>query len=635
MLQFVHQLMAWVGEHPHWAGVIVASIACAEALAFVGLLVPGATLMIGAGALVGVGALGFWSTLAWAVAGAVLGDGVSYWIGHRYKESLRAVRPLRERPQLLGRGEAFFEQHGGKSVFLARFIGPVRPIVPVVAGMLGMSPPRFYLYNLLSALAWAPAHLLPGMAFGASLALAGQVAVRLALLLGALLVFAWLTLWLARALYRTLQRHAAQWATGALLWAQRHRAFSWLIGDVLDPRRPVPRALLAWLAVLVAAGWLFLGVLQDIVAGDPLVYAGQSLHHLLQHLRTPLGDRLLIAVTELGDLSVALPVILVVLAWLLWRGAARDAAYWLAAVSFGALSVAVVKAGIPHLGGSAAAAQGHAFPSGHTSMSTVIYGFLAVLVAPALREGWRWLPYALASVLIGAIAFSRLYLGAHWLADVAAGLALGTAWVAVLAIARRRHSELPFRIPGLAAVALAAFVGAGLWHVYGNLEDDLQRYAVRSVAREMHASAWPRDGWRELPAFRRDLEGERRQPLNVQWAGDLALLRGRLLSAGWHAPLALTPRAALYWLQPGASLEQLPVPPQLNDGRAEALLLVRRAAPGMDPGTQLVLRLWPTSIRLEPGGTPLWVGTVSWQRLRRLPFLSFPRTDDHYDQAVA
>ena len=488
-IAYLQQVVSWLGGHPGWAGLIVAAITCAEALAFVGVLVPGATLMIGAGALVGIGVLGFWSTFAWAVAGAIIGDGVSFWIGHRYRDRLRSIRLLRERPALLERGETFFHRHGGKSVLLARFIGPVRPIVPVVAGMLGMAPSRFYFYNVLSALAWAPAHLLPGMAFGMSLALAGQVAGRLALLLGVLALLAWLTFWLARALYRALQ----------------------------------PRGLTLWVLVLVAGVWLFLGVLEDVLSADPLVYVGQSLHQFLQQLRTPLGDRVMVALTELGDATVALAVIAAVLGWLLWRRAWRDAAYWLAAVSLAELAVATIKAALhfPRPDGFAAVATSYSFPSGHASMSSVIYGLLAVLVAPALRAGWRWLAYALAALLVGAIAFSRLYLGAHWLADVLAGVGLGSAWVAALAIARRRRAPDGAPIPGLAAAAGVAFLVAAVWHIATGLERDLQRYAVRRGVRQMSAAGWREGGWRSLPQFRRDLEGEREQPLNVQLAGDL------------------------------------------------------------------------------------------------------------------
>lgn len=634
MFTLLQHIVSWLGAHPTSAGVIVGSIACAEALAFVGLLVPGATLIVGAGALVGMGVLGFWSTLAWCVGGAIVGDGVSYWIGHRYKEWLRTLRPLRMRPELLARGEAFFVSHGGKSVLLARFVGPVRPIVPVIAGMLAMRPARFYFYNILSALAWAPAHLLPGMAFGASLALAGQVAMRLVVLLVVSAVSSWLMVWSARALYRILKPHAANWAGSAMLWARRHRAFAWLVGDLVDPLRPAPRGLLVWFMVLAAGGWLFFGVLEDVVSADPLVYAGQSLHQLLQQLRTPLGDRIMVSVTELGDATVAVPVVAGVLAVLVLLRAWRDAGYWLAAVAFAGLSVEAVKLGLHFPRPAGFSAASYSFPSGHTVMSSVIYGYLAVLVAPSLARGWRWAPYAGAALLVGAIAFSRLYLGAHWLADVVAGIGMGSAWVAVVAIGRARHEDAERRLPWVAATAAAVFLVASVWHVHTAGSRDFERYAVRTRMSEIATRMWWQGGWQALPPFRVDLSGEREQPLNVQWVGSLRSLREILEAAGWREPRALSPHTALRWLMPHPSLRDLPVPPQLHDGHEPVLVVAYREADRVEPATQLLLRLWPTSVTLEPGHGSLWVGTVAHQRLRTLPLISFPQSDDRYNDAA-
>lgn len=638
MVELIHQLIAWIGSHPHAAGVIVALVACAESLAFVGLIVPGVAMMLGAGALVGAGVMAFWSTLAWAVAGAVIGDGVSYWLGRHYRNGLRRLRPLQAHPELLARGEAFFHRHGGKSILLARFVGPVRPVVPVIAGMLGMAPTRFYVYNLLSALVWAPAHLLPGMAFGASLALAGRVAARLAFLLSMLSVSGWMLVWLVRASYRRLQPHAAQWARGAMLWGRTHGRLAWLVADLVDPARPVSRALFVWLVLLIAGSWLFFGVLEDVLSVDPLVQAGQSFYHLLQQLRTPLGDRIMVVLTELGDAAVAIPLVAAALAWLLWRRAWRDALYWLAAVGFGALAVAAVKLAlqVPRPVELYSGLVAYSFPSGHAAMSTVIYGFLAVLSAPSFGLRARWIPYAAATLLVGGIAFSRLYLGAHWLADVAAGVGLGTAWVAVLAIARERHRRAPAQpeARGLATVAVLVFLGAGIWHVHIRLQPDLERYAVRHPVLEMSAQQWWERGWRKLPAYRLDLEGEQKQPLNVQWAGELPPLRKYLLSEGWREAPALTPRTALRWLLPNPSLDQLPLLPQLHDGQYESLLLVRTGEPATHPGNQIVLRLWPTNVKLQPGNAPVWVGTIDWQRIRHLPLVSFPRSAGGYDEAV-
>lgn len=637
MSGLINEFMQWVGLHPDLAGLIVGLIACTESLAFIGMVVPGATLTLAAGALVGAGALEFWRTFAWAAGGAVVGDGLSYWLGHRYQEQLRDLGPLRRHPEWLACGEAFFRRHGGKSILFARFVGPVRPVIPVVAGMLGMAPARFYLYNLSSALLWAAAHLLPGMAFGTSLMLAGQVATRLAVVLGVLMALAWLIVSLIRLSYRQLQPRVARWMTQAMTWGRTHRHLAWLVADLLDPARPASRALLVWLILLIAAGWLFLGVVEDVLNQDPLVYAGQAIYHLLQQLRTPLGDRIMVALTELGDAAVTIPVAAVVLVWLFWRRAWGDALYWLTAIGFGTLAVTIIKVvlKVPRPVALYSGTETYSFPSGHATLSTVIYGFLAVLVAGTFRPRWRWTPYATTALLIVGIAFSRLYLGAHWLADVTAGVSLGTAWVALLAIARERRTPLaPVSIHGLATVALLGFLSAAGRHMHNSMSRDLERYAVRHPIMAMPAPEWWRENGRLLPVWQLDLQGEREQPLNVQWAGSLDVVRQQLQSRGWREPPALSAGTALHWFLPNPTLEQLPVLPQLHDGQYQSLLLTKERLGKMPSAEQWILRLWPTTLRLKPNDTPVWIGTVAEQRSARLPLIRFPRSSGDYDAAL-
>lgn len=637
MKDVILTLVQWAGAHPQLAGLLVAMIACAESLAFIGLVVPGSVMMLGAGALVGVGVLDFWATLAWAIGGAVLGDGLSYWLGHHYQDKLTRLHFVRRHSELLVRGESFLQQHGGKSILLARFIGPIRPVLPVVAGMLDMPPVRFFAINLLSALVWAPAYLLPGMAFGASLALAGQVAGRLALVFSMLIVSVWLVTWGVRSLYRRFQPRASAWVSKGLAWGRSHRRLAWLVVDLLDPAQPVSRPLLLWLSLLVAGSWLFFGVLEDVLDLDPLVYAGQSFYHLLQQLRTPHGDRIMVVLTEMGDVAVIAPIVVSVFLWLLWVRAWRDALYLLGAVVFGVLAVAGVKFAlqIPRPIELYAGTDSYSFPSGHATLSTVVYGFLAVLSANVLAPSWRWLPYTLATLLVSGIAFSRLYLGAHWLADVAAGVGLGTAWVAVLAIARTHHSGSQRTNTGLPQLTLIVFLLSAAWHVNNRLAVDLERYAVHVPLRHMSEEQWWEMDWRSLPAYRLDLEGEREQPLNFQWAGELDVLRQRLVSKGWHQPLELNPRTAMRWLLPTPSLDELPVVPQLHSGRYEALVLVHKGDPQTRPAQQLILRLWSSPVRLQGHDTPVWLGTAAWQRIERLPLVSFPRNANGYDGALS
>jgi membrane protein DedA with SNARE-associated domain/membrane-associated phospholipid phosphatase len=632
----ISSFMQWVSVHPHLTGFLVGVIACSEALAFIGLLVPGAALMLAAGALVGAGLVDFWSIFTWAVAGAVLGDGISYWIGHHYREKLRTIRFLRRHPQWLTRGTEFFQHHGGKSVLLARFVGPVRPVIPVVAGMLGMSPLRFYLNNVFSALAWAPTHLLAGMVVGASLMLAGQVATRLAIVLVALVLAVWIIVWLVHISYRYLQPRAINWFVLAANsnWIAVHPRLKWLVTDLFDPERPPARALVIWLGLLIASMWLFLGVVEDVLNQDPLVYAGQAIFHFLQQLRTPLGDAIMIGITELGDVAVSLPLSVGVLFFLLWRRRWRDSLYWLGALGFGLIAVTIIKLilKVPRPVSLYSGSDLYSFPSGHATMSTVIYGLLAVYIASSIGSRWRWLVYALAVLLVTAIAFSRLYLGAHWLADVTAGLSLGTVGVALISIARERHRSEDNAGIGLLMVSLFVFTGAAVWHVSSQFDTDLKRYAIRHPSIVISASDWRTQACRKLPIWRVDLHGEREQPLNVQWAGDLNSIRQVLLAHGWRQPLMLTTRSALSWLLPKPTLRQLPILPQLHDGQAESIVFVHQSDQVNQQDTQLILRLWPTVLRLKGNDLPLWNGTVASQHLMQLPLISFPRLSHDFDQ---
>jgi membrane protein DedA with SNARE-associated domain len=156
----------WIVQHAQFAGPAVFFIALAESLAVVGMIVPGVAMMFGAGALVGSGALPFGPICAYAVAGAIAGDGLSFWVGRHYRDRLASLWPFTRYPGMIEHGVAFFRRYGGLSVLFGRFVGPVRAVIPLVAGMLAMPFERFLLVNVISALLWGPAYLLPGMVFG-------------------------------------------------------------------------------------------------------------------------------------------------------------------------------------------------------------------------------------------------------------------------------------------------------------------------------------------------------------------------------------------------------------------------------------------------------------------------------------
>lgn len=630
----IHGFLTWATQHQHWVIAAVFLVSLAESLAVLGLVVPGAALMLASGTLIGMGGASFWPVLLAAVTGAVAGDGIGFWLGRHFREQLSSKWPFRRHPEWLSRGSDFFRHHGAKSILFGRFVGPLRPIVPLAAGMLGMRPAAFYAFNLLSALAWAPAHLLPGMAFGATLVLASAVAGRLAALLLLLGALTWFVLWFVRWLFQVLSPRAALLVQHALDWGSRHPGMSRITGGFLDPAQPELKSLLAMAALLIGSAWLFLGVLEDVVSGDPLVRADQSIYALMRGLRTPWGDRVMVLVTELGDGVVIALVAAAVLAWLLLRRSWRAALYWSAAIGFGQVAATTIKLALQRprpFTGLYEGLAAYAFPSGHAAMSMVAYGFLAVLVARNISAPRRWFAYGVFALLISLIAVSRLYLGAHWLSDVLGGLSLGLAWVCLLGIAYIRHPG-PASVPP--AVALFACAVAGGGHVALQYSQDLARYAPRLASEHLQSARWWQEDWRRLPAYRQDLGGEFEQPLNVQWSGTLASLREKLRAHGWREPVPLGAATALRWLLPAPKLDQLPLPPQFHAGREEVLRMIYPLAAGNAGSQQLVIRLWQTSVILDPQAVPLWLGSVSYQKLERLPLLTFPVADRHYDEAL-
>jgi len=628
-------LLQWIEAHPNWAGLVVLLVSALESFLVVGLFVPGTVVMFGIGAMIAAGTMELAPTLLLAAIGAVIGDGTSYFIGRFYHQRLRVMWPFRNYPQMIGRGVDFFHQHGGKSIVLARFVGPVRPLLPAVAGMLDMPARRFFLVNVLSAILWAPAYILPGVLFGASLGLAAEIAGRLAVLLIILLALLWFSWWLMRRLSRTLQPHAQAIQQGILDWSRKHRHIEPLAAALLDPAHPEARGMTVLTGLLVLASWAVLTIPSHLTTDTLMGNLDLYLYHWLQTLRSPLGDRLMIITTQIGDGRVLYSFTLLLSLVLLVRRRWRAAVHWLLTVVIVGLLTEALKqytsvARPPLLDNSL---MNYAFPSAHASLSVAVFGFLAVLMARELRSNWHWVPYSSAVFLAVAISFSRLYLGVHWLSDILAGWSLGLVWVALMGIAYRRHPAPAVSTRILAPVALLALVLITAVHSSQKLDRDLALYRPLATAPvSLTKSDWLNGDWKLLPTYRDDLKGRHSQPLDIQWSGERLAIASRLLADGWRKPRSADLHGLLELFNGDATVEDLPVLPQVHRGESQQLLLVRDSS---DKSRLLALRLWETEYRLSDRQTPLWVGDVTWLSIEEdYRLFRFLRTDRDFSGAL-
>ncbi|WP_136247598.1 bifunctional DedA family/phosphatase PAP2 family protein [Halomonas borealis] len=445
--------------------LLTALIALLESLALVGLLVPGVVLITATASLAGHQALSVPLMLTAALFGAVIGDALSFWLGYTQRERATRMWPLSRYPEWLAQGARFFHRHGTLSVFLGRFVGPVRPVIPLIAGMLHMPPRRFLLTSLVSALLWAPAYVLPGYLLGRTwqrlpglpeslhpwLAGLGGLVVMLAL------IFSWLR-------HQTHHDGLIYRAVAGLLSRHPHGRRVW---RALARARGREAPLGTWLLLLTSLTALSAWTLVILQQGGPLPM-DQRLDALMDGLAIPGLNVVAEGMARIGD---AYGVVALVLPWALWwliRGrldvlahVAGGLAGIAALNTLGKSLIARVRPDTPlHL------ADSFAYPSAHTSTAVVLYGLAAAFIARELPLPRRFWAYWGAILVIVPMALSRLVLGVHWLSDLVGGALLGLVVCTLVQLAwqRQPHRTLrPCPWPALVTASLALGGARFMW----------------------------------------------------------------------------------------------------------------------------------------------------------------------------
>jgi undecaprenyl-diphosphatase len=621
MQAYFQYLLDIFTQNPMLAVGVAFVVAVAEAVLVIGLFVPSTTVLVGIGGLIGLGKLPFWPVF-WAVAlGAAIGDAISYWIGHTYRERLYGMWPFSRYTSLLASGQEYFRVHGGKSVVIGRFIPGVKAVVPGIAGMMGMNPLRFTTLNVLSALAWAATHLLPGMSAGWVMASLGAISQRLALMFGLLLVVTVVLIWAGQYGIVVGLRYLPRWQTGFSRWGETYEGW----GKKAVHRMVLPNhadfRLLVLLNLLVVMGVVGIAWLLETLSGQGMMFQfDHAFSQSVRALRTQWTDPLMLAVTLLGDASVVMAVLLamlLVLAWelrgWLWAGVALTFAAAIVFVDGMKWLVQTVRPVADLYTGVAA----FAFPSGHTTVSFTLSGLLGWFVWRGCNSWMRVLFVPVLGVMAVLVAFSRIYLGAHWPSDILAGWLFGIGVLAVFAqIFRMEVVDRRLALRMLAACGLTLAMVGG-WHVSQDWSSATVQYARRPPPPLLLPQPWEAGGWAALPAYRMDLAGESVEPFLLQWRSSPPALQQAL--PGWLAAPDWTVQALNRFAFPNSTAEQLPVLPKLNEGQMQAYALIK-------PGTlanvegRYVLRLYPQTV--ADAGQPLatlWLGTLAFEGLHH-PF---------------
>jgi undecaprenyl-diphosphatase len=597
---YIHTTTAFIAAHPQWIGFTVFVATALESMAFIGSIIPGMSFVIalcGVAASLGVSVLGL---VLWCTLGAIVGDGLSYWLGHIYGDRLKSTWPFRTRPELLDMGVEFFERNGGKSIFIGRFLPFTRAIVPVVAGMLDMSPVNFYVANILSAIVWALMNVIPAAGLGLAFTVINQSSSRMAVMLGVFIV----VLAAAMIASHVTARLLLPWL-GALLFKmgaalrRRSGAAARLAALIFGANRHPTTAGAAWVVFTVGLMVGFAKVLEDVSSGEPLVRADVALNHLTQGLRTPVGDKIMVALTTMGDTTVLFSAAAIVLGGLLAVRAWRTFALALLSLSATTLFVYLLKWALhkPRPIDIYSGPDAFSFPSGHAAFAAIVWGLITVIGTRGLSRKNRATAWALAFSLSALIGLSRVYLSAHWPSDVIGGLLCGWTMAGVFGLFEHQMEEQA-RHPG--RIGLAATMGLALvWGVHGTVSfnDNLARYAPRENIIAQSMSHWLDTGWRDASNARIDLLGEFEEPLAFQIATTPAAIETVLQDAGWSPAPIMSVNRTTQFFNGTKDLSALAPLPLLHNGQAAVLTMIdANTATG---ASRDVVRLWNSSIRID------------------------------------
>lgn len=609
---YIHPLTGWLQAHPSWALFITFFIAMAESLAIIGSIVPGSVTMTAIGILAGSGVMRIDLTLIASTLGAVCGDSLSYALGYFYSDKLLYIWPFKKYPQWLHYGKDFFSRHGGKSVLIGRFVGPLRSIIPVIAGIMHMKQWRFLIANIISAIGWSFLYVMPGVLIGAAgHELSAESATRLFIIILILLFAIWLLSLLIK--WTLIKLHSFFKNNLHGFWSRfQQRPYLNKLYTLFTPENEVNHYPTAGLILLTLFSIITSIILLALnIQAEYIKSINVPVHLFLQSLHTYLLETFFIFCTQLTSTLTIAFLYVVCCMWFLYNKKIRALISLSTLISISCLVSYLLShlVSSPRPQGLLITMLGNSFPNENLLVATALYGFIFyyinnkyLLVTNILRS--------FILIVLGLSGIGSIYLGDYWLTDVLGAYFTGAAICLIICLFHRKHHLYHGKKPQSTAI-LVLLVGAifGSTIVSTVINFKTLEYAHTPYRKEytLHNLEWWSQPKPLLPLYRLNRVGKRTSLFNIQYSGDLTELQNKLAAQGWEAHNESFFKKLLMHLNENENELKLPLFTQLYENKRPELIMVYK---DLKNDVVIQLMMWKSNYNLNSAEHPLWIGTL-------------------------
>lgn len=605
-VDYVQPLTFWLHDHPHWALLITFLISCAESLAIIGSIIPGSLTMTAIGILSGSGVMPIDLTLCFAALGALVGDSASYALGYIFSDRLAQIWPFNHYPKLMRYGKDFFLRHGGKSVLIGRFVGPLRSIIPVIAGMMRMPQFQFFISNFLSAIGWAILYVMPGYFIGtASHQLSNESAKRLVMFIIVLLLGIWLggrgIHWLARFINRWYTKHIRT----LCVWSKNHAYLKLFFRDLREDHaanEATVTLLFLWLSCVIISLIFIIGGFQ----GTWLYTLNEPTMLFLHSLRTQLFDIFFILMAFLVHPLTLLALCVITTAAMIYAKDWRLLRFWLSLVGTTLLLTWVLAKSIfiPTLPSMHVPAM---FLDQQIAWATALFTFILFYLAETTdSEIYSFLRLILILILVLA-GFAHLYLGDSCFTSVVASYFIGLSISLIYWIMFQRMPIQPRRVNVILVLsAVVMLLTSGLIYRY-HFHRIYTQHLNHPQSYKLTEEAWWYQDKPLLPLYTTNRIGKHIGVFNIQYVGSLKHLEQQLNACGWQKQSKTWLYTLLLRVNGEHAMESFPLMEQLYLNKKPALTMTYRVRKN---GNLFLLRLWLSNYYLNHNEKPIWLGSV-------------------------